>query len=68
MVDIAESALLKNVLAGDNCAIIFTLKTIGKSRGYVERQEIVGDLSHKFNDMSDDDLAKRLAELQSVDD
>jgi len=42
LVDIAESALRKEVLAGNITAIIFTLKTQGKSRGYVERQEHTG--------------------------
>ena len=42
LVDIAESALRKGVIDGNMTAIIFTLKTQGKSRGYVERQEITG--------------------------
>jgi len=42
LVDIAESALRREVLAGNITAIIFTLKTQGKSRGYVERQEVSG--------------------------
>lgn len=42
MVDIAESALKREVLAGNITAIIFTLKTLGKQRGYVERQEVTG--------------------------
>lgn len=39
LVDIAESALRKEVLEGNITAIIFTLKTQGKGRGYVERIE-----------------------------
>lgn len=42
LVDVAESALRREVLAGNITAIIFTLKTQGKKRGYIERQEYVG--------------------------
>lgn len=42
LVDIAETALRKELLAGNMTAIIFTLKTLGKQRGYVERQEVTG--------------------------
>ena len=35
-VDTAELALLKKVDEGDTTAIIFTLKTLGKDRGYIE--------------------------------
>ena len=38
--DIAETRLLQNINKNDNTAIIFFLKTKGKKRGYVERQEI----------------------------
>jgi hypothetical protein len=38
--DLAESILIKNIQAGDNVAILFYLKCQGKSRGYIERQEI----------------------------
>lgn len=41
LVDIAESMLLKNVKAGREASVFFTLKTLGKDRGYVERQENV---------------------------
>jgi hypothetical protein len=40
IVDLAEHSLKKKILSGDIAAIIFTLKTRGKSRGWVERQEI----------------------------
>ncbi len=42
LIDIAESALRREVLDGNITAIIFTLKTQGKARGYVERQEVTG--------------------------
>ena len=38
-VDEAESQLRKKVKKGDVTAIIFTLKSLGKHRGWVERQE-----------------------------
>jgi len=38
-VDFTESKLKSEVRKGNITAIIFTLKTIGKHRGYVERQE-----------------------------
>jgi hypothetical protein len=40
--DFAESMLDKGMKDGNMTAIIFYLKTQGKSRGYVERQEITG--------------------------
>lgn len=39
-IDFAESALLNQIKEGNTTAIIFFLKTQGKSRGYVERQEL----------------------------
>lgn len=38
--DLAESALRLNVAKGDVASVIFALKTLGKSRGYIERQEV----------------------------
>jgi transposase-like protein len=42
LIDIAESALRREVIEGNITAIIFTLKTLGKQRGYVERSEVTG--------------------------
>ena len=44
VIDVAESALYNKVLDGDMRAIEFTLRTIGKDRGYVEKrqEEITG--------------------------
>ena len=40
--DYAESQLHKQIGKGNTSATIFYLKTKGKKRGYVERQEITG--------------------------
>jgi hypothetical protein len=40
--DFAEGQLMKAVKAGNVTAIMFLLKTVGKNRGYVERQEVTG--------------------------
>lgn len=37
--DSAEIALISNIQKGETASIIFYLKTKGKNRGYVERQE-----------------------------
>lgn len=41
-IDTAECALQKAVLGGEAWAVCFTLKTLGKARGYIERQELTG--------------------------
>lgn len=40
--DLAESAARQQIREGNTAIIIFTLKTLGKERGYVERSEITG--------------------------
>jgi len=40
LIDFAESMLMQNINKGDNTATIFFLKCKGKSRGYIEKQEI----------------------------
>ena len=42
MIDNVESTLYSKALDGDTACMIFFLKTQGKSRGYVERQEVTG--------------------------
>lgn len=41
-IDYAESKLLTQIKEGNTTATIFFLKTKGKNRGYVERQEVTG--------------------------
>jgi predicted DNA-binding protein YlxM (UPF0122 family) len=54
ILDDAESELYKQVKDGNTTALIFFLKTQGKGRGYVERQEMTGadggDVRVKFID------------------
>lgn len=47
IVDIAESELIKKAKAGDITANIFILKTLGKSRGYIENSQF--NVSHDFD-------------------
>ena len=39
LLDMTEAQLFKAIKAGNVTAIMFTLKTIGKDRGYVERSQ-----------------------------
>ena len=40
--DLAETKLIEKIKGGNLTAIIFLLKTQGKSRGYVERDDAIG--------------------------
>jgi len=47
--DFAESMLHKQIQDNDTTATIFYLKTKGKKRGYIERQEITGADGERIN-------------------
>lgn len=59
-IDHAESSLLRAILQGEAWAVCFMLKTQGKSRGYVERQEILQNtkVTVGLEDMTDEQLAR----------
>ena len=44
LLDWAESMLFKGIKEGDHTLLIFFLKTKGKSRGYIERVDVGGQL------------------------
>jgi hypothetical protein len=48
MIDNVESALYNQALDGNTTAMIFFLKTQGKGRGYIERQELTGKDGEKL--------------------
>lgn len=60
MADNAESALGLATLRGEAWAVCFTLKCLGKGRGYVERGEVNHDVrvtvSHAVEDLTDEQL------------
>ena len=58
MIDFAESMLYKNMKAGKETSTLFFLKTRGKSRGYVEKQEI--EMNANIN-MTSDEVTKAVA-------
>ena len=59
VVDVAELKLYEAIRAGEHWAVAFALKTIGKHRGYVERQEF-----QRVNEGElDDKIAEELARL-----
>jgi hypothetical protein len=59
--DFAESQLVSKIGKGDTTAIIFALKTKGKNRGYIERQEIHQETTYKSLDINIIDTGVPLA-------
>lgn len=64
LVDFAEGQLIKAIKAGEAWAVKFYLATVGKGRGYSERQEVTGpgggDITIKV--VYDDDVDIKLPE------
>jgi hypothetical protein len=59
--DLAESKLHEEILGGNTAAIIFFLKTKGKRRGYVEKQEVETTIKQPdFSGISTDELMQLL--------
>ena len=48
VLDFAESQLHKQIKDGNTTATIYLQKTKGKSRGYIERQEVITDSDNFF--------------------
>lgn len=66
-IDFAESMLKKNMKEGDTTAIIFFLKTKGRSRGYSEKQEL--ELTGGVNvnaDISIEESKRIIRELEQI--
>lgn len=49
LIDTAELALWKGVQEGEQWAVLFALRTLGKDRGFVERQEVTGKDGEPFS-------------------
>lgn len=68
LVDRAETGLVDGIHRGEQWAITLALKTLGKSRGYVERQELDGMLALVDKDpanMTDEELDEAIARATS---
>ena len=59
--DFAESQLHKQISEGNTSGTIFYLKTKGKKRGYVERQEVHQETTYKSLDINIIDTGVPLA-------
>lgn len=58
--DLAEMKLLNAIREGKTAELLFYLKTKGKHRGYVERQEITGAEGQKLFEVRIIDTAEQL--------
>ena len=58
LVDLAEQKLAEAVEAGKHWAVVLTLKTLGKDRGYVERVETRDVSDEQLNAAIDAELAR----------
>ena len=69
LIDAAEEKLREKVNSGNLRAVMFTLKTVGKNRGYYERRDTTEDTSPEMGEMKMD-LTKlsgsQLRQLQDI--
>ena len=65
IIDLAENKLVENLKNGETSSIHFVLKTLGKKRGYVEKQEIehTDGLKEKIRKMTPEEREKKWEEL-----
>lgn len=71
LVDLAEEKLREKVNGGNLRAVMFTLKTVGKNRGYYERRDTVEDTTPEMGEVKMKmDLTKlsgsQLRQLQEI--
>lgn len=60
--DFLESMAHKRVVEGSDTMIIFMLKTQGKGRGYIEKQEL--KVTNTYENKTDEDIENELKELE----
>lgn len=61
IVDAAENALFAAVTEKEGWAVCFTLKCLGKDRGYIERSEVIGThtaININYDELTDDELTR----------